>query len=388
MSLIIAIEPDRDQAAQLKDLIRRHTAAELILADTTDHAISAIAQRIPDLVLIPAFLSPEDDEALTSALRSTQAAAHVQTLTIPVLGTPQTPKSVPQSVLSRLLGDQPRPASPDSCDPKLFADQITDYLERVAKDRPLSGNGHGHLSPNIAAKKPKASPPPSAPVRHESKSGVKRAIPLPPAPASAVASKAVESPGDAADLQAALAQVSLDASSTKGAGGSNASADDALAMGLTSLMERLSAEEREETRATSAAKAATAPPPSPAPVPSRPVPEPAKPTASSTPAPAPTAKPVAAAPAETIDWKELKELESLEYAMPKNVLPRDEETGDPAPPAPAPVPAAAQPIPSPAAAQPIPSPAAAQPVTSPASPKSTTSEWGDLMESLKKDLGR
>ena len=58
MSLIIAIEPDREQAAQLKDLVRRHTAAELILADTTEHAISAIGQRIPDLVLIPAFLSP------------------------------------------------------------------------------------------------------------------------------------------------------------------------------------------------------------------------------------------------------------------------------------------------------------------------------------------
>ena len=63
MSLIIAIEPDRDQAAQLKDLVRRHTGAELILTETTANAIDAIGQRVPDLVLIPALMSPEDDEA-------------------------------------------------------------------------------------------------------------------------------------------------------------------------------------------------------------------------------------------------------------------------------------------------------------------------------------
>ncbi len=186
MSLIIAIEPDREQAAQLKDLVRRHTAAELILADTTQHAISAIGQRIPDLVLIPMFLSPEDDEALTSALRATQAAAHVQTLTIPLLGTPETPKSVPQSVLSRLLGDQPRPASPDSCDPKIFAEQITEYLERVAKERPASGNGHGHPSPNSGVRKPKVAAPP--PPRHESPPPPRHESPPPPRHESSPAS--------------------------------------------------------------------------------------------------------------------------------------------------------------------------------------------------------
>jgi hypothetical protein len=393
MSLIIAIEPDREQAAQLKDLVRRHTAAELILADTTEHAISAIGQRIPDLVLIPAFLSPEDDEALTAALRSTHAAAHVQTLTIPVLGTPQTAKSVPQSVLSRLMGDQPRPALPDSCDPKLFAEQITEYLERVAKDRPLSGNGHGQPSPNSGVRKAKAAPPPAPapapatapppPMRHESKSGVRRAIPLPAASSLPPPPKPVESPStDDAALEAALSQVSLDVSPTKPTASKSSSDDaaEALVMGLTSLMERLNAEER-DAASRPAAKAASAPPvATPAPTRADSTSEPAKPIASA--APSPTVKTANVAPAvEPSAWKELKDLESLEYAMPKNVLPRDEDKAvEPAPPAPAPPKPAPQAPAAQSASAPQPTPAAA--------PESSKSEWGDLMDSLKKDLGR
>jgi hypothetical protein len=387
MSLIIAIEPDRDQAAQLKDLVRRHTAAELILADTTEHAISALGQRIPDLVLIPAFLSPEDDEALTSALRATHAAAHVQTLTIPVLGTPETPKSVPQSVLSRLLGDQPRPASPDSCDPKIFADQITEYLERVAKDRPLSGNGHGHPGSTPSLRKPKATAPPphvtapptqmTAPPspRQESRSGVKKAIPL---PAASISPKPESPAADVAALEGTLAHVSSDASSSKTTGARSAAEEaDALVKGLTSLMERLSAEEREEQSkgapTTPSVKQA-------APAPARTAAEPPKPVAPPPPSPLPppaqtTKSPgnLASVSVELTDWKELKELESLEYAMPKNVLPRDEDKVDTAPPAPTPAPTP---------------PPAAQPAPSSAAPKSSGSEWGDLMDSLKKDLGR
>lgn len=376
MSLIIAIEPDREQAAQLKDLVRRHTAAELILADTTEHAISAIGQRIPDLVLIPAFLSPQDDEALTSALRATHAAAHVQTLTIPVLGTPQTPKSVPQSVLSRLLGDQPRPASPDSCDPKIFADQITEYLERVAAEKPGSTNGNGQSpvnapsSQNSGVRRPKAAPPPQASPKHESRSGVRKAIPLP----ASNLPKPPEPPApDVAALEAAIAQVAFDASSTKASNGPTPAADeaDALVMGLTSLMERLTAEEDQSSTSRPAPAAAAPLPATPvstaAPAPttsSRTVAEPAKTVA---PSPAAPTKPAAVPAVEPTAWKQLKELESLEYAMPKNVLPRDEDQVEPA---------------QPAQAQPAPAP-------EPAPTKSSAgSEWGDLMESLKKDLGR
>jgi hypothetical protein len=38
------------------------------------------------MVLVPALLSPQDDASLAAALRVIAAAAHVRTLTIPVLG--------------------------------------------------------------------------------------------------------------------------------------------------------------------------------------------------------------------------------------------------------------------------------------------------------------
>ena len=76
MPLILAVEPDRRQAAQLTSVIRR-VGAELVLADTTEHALDAIGSRVPDLVLVPALLSPQDDAALAGALRVIAAAALV-----------------------------------------------------------------------------------------------------------------------------------------------------------------------------------------------------------------------------------------------------------------------------------------------------------------------
>src|SRR6186997_3508583 len=84
MPIILAIEPDRRQRDALTGVVRQRVGAELILADTTEHALEAIGNRVPDLVLVPALLAPQDDAALASALRVIAAAAHVRTLTIPV----------------------------------------------------------------------------------------------------------------------------------------------------------------------------------------------------------------------------------------------------------------------------------------------------------------
>src|SRR6478735_8297494 len=89
MPIVLAIEPDRRQAAHLTAIVRHQVGAELLLADTTEGALDAIGDRIPDLVLVPALLSPQDDAALAAALRVIAAAARVQMLTIPVLGVPR-----------------------------------------------------------------------------------------------------------------------------------------------------------------------------------------------------------------------------------------------------------------------------------------------------------
>jgi hypothetical protein len=135
MPLILAIEPDRRQAAQLSGVVRKRLQAELILVETTEKALDAIGNRMPDLVLVPALLSPQDDAALAAALRVIAAAAHVQMLTIPVLASAR-PTSSAGGMLSSLRRGKPRAAEPDGCDPAVFADQIASYLKAAAQERP------------------------------------------------------------------------------------------------------------------------------------------------------------------------------------------------------------------------------------------------------------
>ena len=134
MPIILAIEPDRRQAAQLTAIVRRRVGAELILADTTEAALDAIGNRVPDMVLVPALLSPQDDASLAAALRVIAAAAHVRTLTIPVLSSGDT-RSAQGGILSRWLRPRARTQASEGCDPAVFAEQITAYLKEAAAER-------------------------------------------------------------------------------------------------------------------------------------------------------------------------------------------------------------------------------------------------------------
>src|SRR5579872_2021353 len=134
MSLILAIEPDARQASQLRTVIRRDVGAELIFSATTERPLAPIGTRVPDLVLIPALLAPQDDAALAAALRVIASAAHVQMLTIPLLAS-STSKNGSRGAFSIFRRDKTRGASPDGCDPSVFAAQITSYLENVIEER-------------------------------------------------------------------------------------------------------------------------------------------------------------------------------------------------------------------------------------------------------------
>ncbi len=132
MALILAIEPDRRQAARLTSLIRARVGAHLVLAETTEQALGAIGDRVPDLILIPALLAPQDDAALAAALRVIATAAHVQMLTIPVLAA-ASQRNQPRSLLARWR--RAEPAASDGCDPAMFGDQIAAYLAEAAAQR-------------------------------------------------------------------------------------------------------------------------------------------------------------------------------------------------------------------------------------------------------------
>jgi hypothetical protein len=134
MPLILAIEPDPRQAAQIAAIARNRVGAELMLADTTVGALDIIGDRVPDLVLVPALLSPQDDAALAAALRVIAAAAHVRTLTIPVLSAgPKRARVV--GMLAKWRRGKSESPEPDGCDPAIFAEQISVYLKEAAAER-------------------------------------------------------------------------------------------------------------------------------------------------------------------------------------------------------------------------------------------------------------
>ena len=134
MAIVLAIEPDRRQAAHLIAIARHLVGAELVLADTTEGALDAIGNRIPDLVLVPALLSPQDDAALAAALRVIAAAAHVRTLTIPVLASGVTRKPV-EGMLAKWRRSRSASPEPDGCEPAVFGEQISAYLKEAAAER-------------------------------------------------------------------------------------------------------------------------------------------------------------------------------------------------------------------------------------------------------------
>ena len=126
MPLILAIEPERQQAALLSSLVRGRLSAELVLADTTEQAVVAIGDRVPDLVLIPTLLSAQEDAALAGALRMIAAAANVQMLTIPLLAAPAPVER--RGVLAKWRRGKQAVPTAAGCDPAVFAEQIASYL--------------------------------------------------------------------------------------------------------------------------------------------------------------------------------------------------------------------------------------------------------------------
>ena len=116
MPLIVAIEPDRGQAARLTAVVRARIAdAELVLASASAAALERLGERVPDVILTSPLLSPRDEAALANRLRELgERAARVPTLTIPVLGEMEPSAAQPKKrgLLSVLRRTKPAPPAP------------------------------------------------------------------------------------------------------------------------------------------------------------------------------------------------------------------------------------------------------------------------------------
>jgi len=160
MQLILAIDSDPRRSEQLAALVRaRLGQVDLVQATSAGEGLHALRDRVPDLILTSPLLSPFDDGVLDEYLRELgAAAAHVQTLRIPVLSSGPRKKSAATRLFS--LGrrkTQTSPAAPDGCDPKVFADEIAHYLTRSLEARTVA-----RATQNTSAATGEASAPPAA----------------------------------------------------------------------------------------------------------------------------------------------------------------------------------------------------------------------------------
>src|SRR5215204_5872453 len=149
MSLILAIEPNKNQAHQLSALVRAHLKAELVTAPTAAAALAALGDRVPDVVLTPALFGLRDEAALTERLRQLGSdGSHVQTLSIPILAAPSR-----AGANGGLLNRKKEKGDAEvGCDPAVFAEQIRIYLQRATVERRAQAS-------EVAARAMSATPP-------------------------------------------------------------------------------------------------------------------------------------------------------------------------------------------------------------------------------------
>ncbi len=138
--LILAIQPDKRQASQLASIARR-VSAELLLTESAAKAIVMLGKRVPDLILTPPLLSHKDELALTERLRELgSAGTHIQTLTIPILETAESPsrKGVLSSLRKPKRKGKAHASETVGCTADTFAEQVSIYLNSAIEARPTS----------------------------------------------------------------------------------------------------------------------------------------------------------------------------------------------------------------------------------------------------------
>ena len=127
MPRVLAIEPNYDLGSTLRRTLSDH-GDDVLVVDSKAAALESVRLEVPDLILMSPLLSPTDEDDLFDCLKSLPGTAHVQTLNIPQFKF--TPQTTAKSKFSFLRGR--RDPTAGGCDPGIFANEVSEYLERAA----------------------------------------------------------------------------------------------------------------------------------------------------------------------------------------------------------------------------------------------------------------
>lgn len=124
---ILAVEPDPERGRHLTRFVRERVDADVVLARSTDDAIAKMSERVPDVILTSALLTPHDDSRLAAHLKASPHARDLPVLTIPPVVDPEELAQRARGRVSpfRRRGTPPWPAY----DPEALGARIADALQ-------------------------------------------------------------------------------------------------------------------------------------------------------------------------------------------------------------------------------------------------------------------
>ena len=141
---VLAFEADPTQTEGIRHVVCDLVGARLTVATSLDHLLHALREETPDLVLLPALVSPSQENALVESLRSLPHASHVDTLLTPVLP-PREPATAPQGW--RRWTRRASSASALAAETEQFAGRVHWALERARDKRAHALDAHRELLP-------------------------------------------------------------------------------------------------------------------------------------------------------------------------------------------------------------------------------------------------
>lgn len=134
---ILVLESNPAQIQTIRHIVCNVLGTELTVVDSIDHALDALQATTPDLILLPALVSPEEEAKLMTFLRTHPKAAHVEALFTPVMGKKEKPTE--SSMRGWLRWARPRAASdiPSIDEVSLFTERLTWSLQSAHERRRL-----------------------------------------------------------------------------------------------------------------------------------------------------------------------------------------------------------------------------------------------------------
>lgn len=130
MSWLLVVQPDPVQAGVLREALSGQVSEDILVAESLDVALSAIDERLPDVILLPTLLPAAVEDYLVAYLGAIPFASHVQ-----ILGLPRLERATDQEVPRRTWSLFPwrrrleaQAIATPVCDPAVFARDVIDYL--------------------------------------------------------------------------------------------------------------------------------------------------------------------------------------------------------------------------------------------------------------------